>query len=104
VKTVFGFALHMAQVGDKHPDAKPLTGLSEFRGAGVMEVVDDFDGDTYRCIYTVKFKGVVYALDIFQKKSKTGRSTPKKDIDRIKARLQWARRHYEENYAKQEAR
>jgi len=56
VKRIFGFAIRMAQRGEKHPDAKPLKG---FGGAGVLEVVEDFDGDTYRAIYTVKFAGMV---------------------------------------------
>jgi len=56
VKSVFGFAIFQAELGEKHPDAKPLKG---FGGAGVLEVVEDFDGDTYRTIYTVKFAGMV---------------------------------------------
>ena len=69
VKQDIGYALHQAQMGEKSPCAKPLKG---FGGAGVLEVVDDFDGDTFRAVYTVKFKGVVYVLHAFQKKSKTG--------------------------------
>jgi phage-related protein len=95
VKDVMGFALDMAQAGEKHPDAKPLTGGKAFKGAGVMEVVDDFDGNTYRAVYTVRFEGAVYVLDAFQKKSKTGSETPQADIERIKARLKMAREHYE---------
>jgi phage-related protein len=56
VKRVFGFAIRMAQRGEKHPDAKPLTG---FGSAGVLEVVENFDGDTFRAVYTVKFAGMV---------------------------------------------
>ncbi len=84
VRYVFGFALYNAQLGAKHPDAKPLKG---FKGSGVLEVVNDFDGDTYRALYTVKFAGVVYVLHCFQKKAKRGIATPKKEIDTIKARL-----------------
>jgi phage-related protein len=91
VKRVFGFAIRMAQRGEKHPDAKPLKG---FGGAGVLEVVEDYDGDTYRAIYTVKFAGMVYVLDVFQKKSKQGNKTAKHDIDRIKARLKLAEADY----------
>ena len=69
VKQTVGQALFAAQVGDKHDDAKPMKG---FKGAGVVEIVEDHDGDTYRAVYTVKFKGVVYALHAFQKKSKKG--------------------------------
>ncbi|MFN3430056.1 MAG: type II toxin-antitoxin system RelE/ParE family toxin [Candidatus Sericytochromatia bacterium] len=87
VQDVMGRALLDAQYGGKHPDAKPLTG---FGGAGVLEAVDDFDGDTYRTVYTVKLEGVVYVLHAFQKKSKTGRETPKQEIDKVKARLKRA--------------
>ena len=100
VKEVMGFALHLAQIGEKHRDAKPLRGDPAFRGAGVLEVVDRYDGDTYRAVYTVKFAGVVYALHAFQKKSKKGASTPQHDIDLIKRRLKDAERHYEETYVK----
>jgi phage-related protein len=67
VKRGVGFALRAAQKGGKHPDAKPLTG---FGGAGVLEVVSDFDGDTFRAVYTVKFKGAIYVLHAFQKNRK----------------------------------
>lgn len=87
VMRVMGFALAEAQVGKKHPDAKPLTGFS---GAGVLEVVEDYDGDTYRAVYTVKLEGVVYALHAFQKKSKQGIKTPKADLDLIRTRLKRA--------------
>ena len=86
-----GYALYLAQMGDKHPDAKPLKG---FGGTGVLEVVDDHDGETYRAVYTVKFVGVVYTLHTFQKKSKRGRATSRRDMDLIQARLQWAQDHY----------
>jgi phage-related protein len=98
VKAVLGFAIFQAQLGAKHPRAKPLTGGKPFKGAGVLEVVDDFDGDTYRAVYTVKFAGVVYVLHAFQKKSKSGISTPKSEIAIIKARLAKAMGHYEQNY------
>ena len=74
VRLVMGCAIYLAQVGSKHPDAKPLRG---FGGAGVLEVVDDFDGDTYRAVYSVKLQGVVFALHAFQKKSKKGKKTPR---------------------------
>ena len=88
VKDVMGFALHQAQMGEKHIDAKPLKG---FGGASTLEVVDDYDGDAYRAVYTVKFEGFVYVLHCFQKKSKKGIATPKEDVDLIKARLKDAR-------------
>ena len=84
VKITVGFALHEAQIGRKHPDAKPLKG---FGGAGILEVVSIFDGDAFRAVYTVKLAGRIYVLHAFQKKSKSGISTPKTEIDLIKARL-----------------
>lgn len=92
---MFGYAILLAQKGEKHPDAKPLKG---FGSAGVLEVVEAFEGNAYRAVYTVKFEDVVYVLDAFQKKAKKGGATPKADIDRIKARLKRAEEHYEENY------
>src|SRR5882724_11007566 len=93
VKQCIGFALRAAQKGGKHPDAKPLKG---FKGAGVLEIISNFDGDTFRAIYTVKLKGVVYVLHAFQKKSKKGIKTPKAEIDKVKARLKDAEALHEE--------
>lgn len=84
VRDVFGYALHLAQEGRKHFDAKPLKG---FGGAGVLEVVEDFQGDAYRAVYTVRFAGAVYVLHCFQKKSTQGIATPKHDVELIKSRL-----------------
>ena len=84
VQDVFGYALHLAQAGKKHPQAKPLKG---FRGSGVLEVVEDNRGDTYRVVYTVKFQDAVYVLHCFKKKSTQGIATPKSDIDLINIRL-----------------
>src|SRR6202049_3459120 len=95
VRRRVGGALWDAQLGLKAPFAKPLRG---FGGRGVLEIVDDFDGETYRAVYTVKFAGVIYVLHAFQKKSKKGVATPKRDIDLIKARLKRAEEHYKENY------
>ena len=95
VQEVVGYALYIAQCGDNRPSAKPLKG---FKGSGVVEVVDDFDGDTYRAVYTIKFADVVYVLHSFQKKSKQGITTPKQDIDLIEARLKRAKEHYSEYY------
>ena len=67
-----------------------------FRGAGVLEIVDDFDGDTYRAAYTIRFAGAVYVLHAFQKKSKLGIATPKADLDLIEQRLKRAREDYSE--------
>lgn len=93
VKLVMGYALRLAQQGGKHQRAKPLAG---YKGAGVLEVVDDFDGDTYRAVYTVNFPGFVYGLHAFQKKSKTGRKTSGKDLEKIERRLKAAEMDYKE--------
>ncbi len=98
VQDVIGYALDVAQHGGKHPDAKPLRG---FKGGGVLEVVDDFDGDTYRAVYTVKFAGFVYLLHAFQKKSKHGIATSQQDIDLVKKRLKAAQEDYLEQAAKE---
>jgi phage-related protein len=82
-----GFALYLAQQGGKHRDAKPLSG---FGGAGVLEVVADSSGSTYRAVYTVRLAGRVYVLHSFQKKSKRGIETPKAEINLIKSRLKRA--------------
>ncbi len=95
VRAVFGYAILVAQTGEKYDDAKPLKG---FGGAGVLEVVEDYDKSTYRAVYTVKFEGVVYVLHAFQKKSKKGKATPKADMELIKQRLKIAEEHYEEHH------
>lgn len=99
VRQTVGYVLYLAQCGEKHPSATPLKG---FKGAGVLEIVEDFDGDTYRAIYTVKLAGVVYVLHAFQKKSKQGIATPKQDIDLIETRLKRAKEHYLQNYSRHE--
>jgi phage-related protein len=92
VRQVMGYALYLAQLGDKHLDAKPLKG---FAGAGVLEIVADHDGDAFRAVYTVRFADAVYALHAFQKKSTRGIATPKREIERIRQRLRRAQVHYE---------
>jgi phage-related protein len=87
VEDLFGYALYLAQDGKKHEQAKPLKG---FGSAGVVEVVEDWDRNTYRAVYTVRFEGLVFALHVFQKKSKRGAATPKADIDLIRERLKVA--------------
>ena len=100
VKDVFGHAIDLAQAGGKHQDAKVLTG---FGSAGVLEVVDDHQGDTYRDVYTVKFVGWVY-VHCFQKKSKSGIATPKPDMDLIISRLKAAKQDFEAWQAQQGVR
>ena len=84
IRRFFGFALSLAQAGDKHDSAKVLKG---FGGAGVLEVVEDDVGGTYRAVYTVKFAEAVFVLHCFQKKSKRGIATPKEDMNIVRARL-----------------
>ena len=92
VVDVFGYALYLAQNGAKHQQAKPLKG---FGSAGVLEVVENYDGNTYRAVYAVKFSNGVYVLHCFQKKSRKGIETPKADKDMIEARLKLAQKHSE---------
>ncbi|RYX81063.1 hypothetical protein EON83_25900 [bacterium] len=94
VRIVFGYALHLAQIGQKHTDAKVLKG---YKGAGVLEVVDDYQTDTYRAVYTVRFEGNVYLLHCFQKKSKRGSELPREDKELINKRLAWAEEHWKAN-------
>ena len=95
VKEDIGFALFEVQKGGKPASAKPLKG---FGGAGVLEIVENFSGDTYRAVYTVKFKNIIYVLHCFQKKSKHGIKTPQHDIDLIQQRLKIAEEDYKANY------
>jgi len=87
VRKFFGHALHFAQSGDRHDAAKVFRG---FGSAGVLEVVEDDAGGTYRAVYTVRFQEAVFVLHCFQKKSKSGIETPKKDMEIIRARLKAA--------------
>lgn len=91
VQRVFGYALYAAQLGERPPEAKPLKG---FGGAGVMELVEDYKGDAYRAVYTVRFATRIYVLHVFQKKAKHGHETPKRDLDLIRDRLKQAERLY----------
>ncbi len=87
VMRAIGFALYEAQTGDKPDNAKPLHG---FGGAGVLEVIDDHDGNTYRAVYTVRLGNAVYVLHCFQKKSAKGIKTPKHIVELIERRLKLA--------------
>lgn len=93
VRRRVGGALWEAQVGRKARYAKPLRGFGD---ASILEVVDDFDGDTFRAVYTVRFAKAVYVLHAFQKKSKRGTATPKAELDLIHQRLKRAREDYEQ--------
>ena len=90
VQDTFGYALHLAQTAEKHDQTKPLKG---FGGAGVLEVVENAERGTFRAVYTVKFADAVYVLHCFQKKSTSGISTPKPDMDLIRERLKAAETH-----------
>jgi len=94
-----GFALYQAQRGGKHVSAKPLKG---FKGAGVLEVVENHDGNTYRTVYTVRFESAIYVLHAFQKKSKKGIKTPQEELDLVERRLNRAAEHYEDKYGHQQ--
>jgi phage-related protein len=87
VRRTFGVALFAAQTGMTPPMAKPLKG---FGGAGVLELIEDDEGGTYRAVYTVRYVTAIYVLHVFQKKSKRGKATPQQDIDLVKARLRRA--------------
>lgn len=95
VKQDMGYALYEVQRSRKPNIAKPLKG---FGGAGVLEIVENFAGNTYRAVYTIKFKKVIYVLHCFQKKSKQGIKTPQKDIELIKRRMRWAAEDYKRSY------
>lgn len=98
VKDVMGYSLGIAQTGGKADNTKPLSNI--VKGGRIFEIVDDYDGDTYRAVYTVKFEKAIYALHAFKKKSKSGIATPKPDKELIKARYKRAEEHYKRNYGK----
>jgi phage-related protein len=95
VQRNIGYALSAAQYGGKHPSAKPWKG----EGPGLLEVVKDYAGDTFRAIYTVRFVNAVYVLHAFQKKSPRGIATPQRDIALVRERLKIAQRDHEERNA-----
>lgn len=96
VRDEIGVALSVAQFRGKHPKTKPWQG----EGPGVLEVVEDHRGDTYRAVYTVRFEDAVYALHCFQKKSHRGSKTDQRDVDLISQRLKAAQQDYEARYGK----
>lgn len=91
VVTAIGYALGVAQLGGKHPHAKPWKG----EGGGVFEVIEDYSGDTYRAVYAVRFAGAIYVLHAFRKKSTKRIATASTDVAMIRARLRLAREDYE---------
>jgi phage-related protein len=99
VRRNIGFALDAAQRGTMADNAKPLHG-KEFPGVSVVEIVEDFQTDAYRAVYTVRFAGTVYVLHCFQKKSKSGSETPKADRELILSRLKMAEARHAEDLQK----
>jgi phage-related protein len=100
VQKVMGFALLQAQCGGRHAQAKPF----KTKGGGVAEMVEDYDTDTYRVVYTARFGDELYVLHSFQKKSKTGIKTPKPDVDVIESRLKIAARLHEDRTKQQKGK
>ena len=101
VRKDIGFALYLAESGDRAINSVPMTG---FGNAMVPEIIVDHQGDTYRTVYTVQFKEAVYVLHAFMKKSKKGRSTPKREIELVRQRLKGALAHYEATFGKRSKR
>jgi phage-related protein len=83
----FGYALYVAQTGKKHEKAKAL---HAFGSAGILEIVEDWRGNAYRAVYTVRFSAAVFVLHVFQKKAKHGIATPRQDMELIRERLKVA--------------
>lgn len=99
VRREIGFALGAAQMGGRYRSVKPWKGL----GSGIYEVISDFDTNTFRGVYTVRFKQAVYALHCFQKKSPRGIQTARGDVELFGQRLKIAKADYETRYGKEKA-
>jgi phage-related protein len=97
VKDSVGTALSVAQFGGKHPAAKPWKG----EGPGVLEIIEDHAGNTFRAVYTIRFAKAVYVLHAFQKKSPKGIQTARRDVELVSERLKQARKDYQERYAQE---
>ena len=100
VQDSFGFELYLAQTAQHPPSAKPLKGM----GGGTVELVEDYGGDTYRVVCTVRFSEAVYVLHAFKKKSKRGIKTPQGDIGIIKRRLKEAEYDHAQRFKKESKR
>lgn len=100
VQDEIGYALYVAQRGERPPQTKRLKG----KLGGLIEIVEDFDGNTYRAVYTVKLRGAVYVLHVFQKKSTRGIATPRREIELIKERYARACEHHAAKYGTREER
>jgi len=93
VQGAMGYALHLAQCGDKHGHAKPLKGMGS---AKILEIKENDESGTYRTVYTLEMDEFVFVLHAFQKKSKSGIATPKPELDKIQHRLKEARELYKQ--------
>lgn len=100
VQDGFGFELFLVQTGQHPPSAKALKGL----GPGTLELIENFDGDTYRAVYTMQFREAIYVLHAFKKKSKRGSKTPQTDVDLIRLRLKTAMDDYAQRFGKESKR
>jgi len=97
VKDSLGTALSVAQFGGKHPAAKPWRG----EGPGVLEIVEDYAGNTFRAVYTIRFAEALYVLHAFQKKSPKGIKTARREVELVSERSKQARKDYQERYAQE---
>lgn len=91
IRQAMGFALYLVQGGEKPSSSKVLSGMGN---AKILEIRENDISGTYRAIYTIEMKDCVFVLHVFQKKSKTGKETPKKELDLLKARLKEAREEF----------
>lgn len=91
ISHAFGYGLYLAQKGEKHTNSKPLKG---FGSANIIELIEKDESGTYRAVYTIQMKNIVFVLHVFQKKSKHGIETPQQDIELIKNRLKEAQGLY----------
>ncbi len=93
-----GYALELVQGGQMPVNAKPL---KMFPGATVQEIATDFDGNTFRAVYTMQFREAIFVLHCFQKKAKRGIQTPQEEIERIQRRLKQAIEEHAKIYGKE---
>jgi phage-related protein len=96
VRFEIGQALYQAELGEPHTSARTMQGLN------AVEIVSDYCGDTYRGVYTTRIKGFIYVLHCFQKKSKVGLRTPKRDLELIRSRLADAELHFKSTPGREE--
>ncbi len=95
VRHDFGYALYSVQRGEMPDNATPFEGST---GGNIMKLVERHDTDTYRCVFAAKFEHAVYVLHVFKKKSTSGISTPKREVETVKARFKRALELYTEEF------